>query len=492
MEEFFKSFKKVKKLGKGSYGNVYLVEKNGKRYALKVIKTRLKQGVESLKELDIMSRIKHPYINRAEKILSNIDDSKEKMKVGILMEPASKDLHGVLRDKKVKIPERLEILRQITSGLDFLHSANYFHMDLKPSNILMFGKDAKISDFGLALVTEEKDGEKVKEYPNRLMTVDHRSINVLQGDRNYTYADDVWSLGITFLELLAYGNPLFVDFHSRDYTKENVLKVYFKKLNSAVISKNLNLYLSHLEPDIRREAVNLISRMLSFSPQNRPTPREVLESPLFMKIYENGYLENATFYPPKSCDLYTYEGFDALVRISLRILISTETFFLAADLYQRSFAIRQPLVGKDETDYGNIVFHAALSLYMAIKMIEPYYPDKGKIAELSGNRFPKDLLSTGESLTINLLGGKIYSDNFFTNSSTKRRLLSSFELLRNCRVYRDVDLNEWKRMNDEEERNEGGFDKYIPFKDFIVSTKYYSNFEDSSDRSYIQKLYETD
>ena len=509
------SFKVIDKLGKGSFGNVYKVGYNGKFYALKVIKNAGKEGIKSLKELDIMTRLIHPNITKAElvvaeytrKVKSGDKNKKSKSKIGVLMEIAETDLFRAMYEKKFKIKNRIDILRQVSLGIKFLHDSNYLHMDVKPVNVLLFDNysAAKLTDFGLSLKTEEVDHEKFKNYPIEIVTIDHRSYNILKGDRKYTTADDIWALGITFLEVLSKGKSIFSKFKDKDYTEKKVLKNIVELLSPETISITLNAFLSKLEEP--SNAVSLITRMLDFDPKLRSSIDEVLSSPLFnppsslssqfplLPVIKLPSLTKMEINPPilkSNCDIFTYEGFDVLVRLSSKVAISIETFFLAVDIYHRSLAYRHQLTGDWTTDYNNIVYSASLSLYLAIKMIEPFFADSKLIAKLAGNLFPPEYLLIGEPIIVNSLNGILYPDNFFTSSTTLRRLQEAFEISRNCRKYPNIDLEEWKKLNHNEAEKEEKFNKYSPFILFFKTTSYYKNHFNDSSRDYISKLFKND
>ena len=218
-------FKVSAKLGEGSYGSVYRVsiDDSGKEYALKVIKNAAKEGIKSLRELDIMARINHPNIAKAEMIvvdyIEKITKKKKKIKyitrIGILMEIAEKDLYKALFSKTFTPEKALDVLKQVCLGCKFLHESNYLHLDIKPLNILIYPNNiARITDFGLSLHTNEK---RQVSFPVKLMTIDHRSPNILKGGTEYSEADDVWSLGITFLDVLSKGKSLFSDFKKKRF-----------------------------------------------------------------------------------------------------------------------------------------------------------------------------------------------------------------------------------------------------------------------------------
>lgn len=481
------SFNVISKLGKGSFGSVYKVEKNGKFYALKIIENDVKnEGIKSLRELDIMGKLSHPNLTDSKMVVA---EYQKESKIGILMDKADRDLYKAMYDKKFSTEERLKVLFQVTQGLDFLHDSGYLHLDLKPLNILMFPNNvAKITDFGLSLILEEKD----KYYPVKLTTVDHRAINIIKGSRKYTKADDIWSLGLIFMQVLSNGRYLFSKFKKNDFTSENVRKVYEEKLNSEVIKDTMNYYLSNLKKPLRKKVVDIISRMLIFDPDFRASSKEVLS--FFKKIKLNKEEKGIKINPPivkPDCQVVNYEGFDILVRLSSRIPISLETFFLAADIYQRALSLRRH---SDDSNQNNtyVIYTAVLALYMAVKMIETFFADTEKMISLSGNLFTSDKLIEGETVLVNEWKGIIYPENLFTFSSTLIRFNLAFDVLRNCFIYRKIDLKKWKEYNDTEEIIDKKYNKYSPFNDFLAQTSYYSLVINDQERNYIKELYEKD
>ena len=96
------------------------------------------------------------------------------------------------------------ILKETLKGLSYLHQNHQMHRDIKCAHLLVGLNGAvKISDFGLA--TKFKDGEKKNTCIGSPCWM---APEVLDQDdmSGYDYKADIWSLGITGLEL-AYGNP---------------------------------------------------------------------------------------------------------------------------------------------------------------------------------------------------------------------------------------------------------------------------------------------
>ena len=467
-------FDVVGTLGIGSYGTVFSVLKDKKIYALKVIDDPVKktdnEGIKSLKELDIMGRISHPNLMGGEIIVSEF--VKDVSRVGILMEKADSDLNKAMYRPDLTISDRYSILQQVVFGVKALHESGYLHLDLKPLNILMFGKTPKVSDFGLSILTENINGRREKYLPITTQTVDHRSINVINGSRTYKASDDVWSLGIIFLSVLAYGKSLFKGFRAEDFTEEKVKRVYEEKLSVKNIDTTLREFL--VDPAAKK-AGYIIKRMLDFNEEKRATITEILE---FLAFNKNVYV-SAKYKNPiieiVECDQVIYEGFKHLFRLGTQFGIRLETFFLAADIYQRTLIYRNHS-NSAEGKLRNIIYNATLSLYLAIKMVESYFADTEMLAKLSGNIFSGETLLIGETVLVNNLKGVLYPQNLFRVSTTERRLLQAFELLRNCFIYGKINLKKWREYSESEEKVDGTFNKYISFASFIGKTKYYREF----------------
>src|SRR5215475_4484129 len=118
--------------------------------------------------------------------------------------------------KRLPIPDRLELFRQVCSAIQYAHDRALIHRDLKPGNILITSDGApKLLDFGVAklLNPEFMQAPLVTQTDWRPMTPDYASPEQLRGE-TVTRATDIYSLGVLLYELLTGHRPYRVRQHS--------------------------------------------------------------------------------------------------------------------------------------------------------------------------------------------------------------------------------------------------------------------------------------
>ena len=187
------------KIGKGSFGEVFLVEHQATReqYALKQM-TREKEGSETKKLQDsewrLMSAIQCPFVVKL------FDHWEDEDKVFLLMEYLPGGDLFVLLNKMGRMSEEQAkfYIAQIVLALEHLHNLDIIYRDLKPENILLDSSGyIKIIDFGFA-----KQTEPGRRCVTLCGTPEYLAPEVFLG-RGYTSAVDYWALGILTWELVA-------------------------------------------------------------------------------------------------------------------------------------------------------------------------------------------------------------------------------------------------------------------------------------------------
>ena len=182
----------IRLLGEGGMGNVYLVKDfvENRIVALKLIKEKFfsNKAVDRFKnEFKMVSQLKHKNIIR----VHDLDVYKETDTYFFTMEYVEgQNLTDAFPDLSYK--EKLEILLQISRGLNYIHNRHIIHFDIKTDNIFLIrseaGYTAKIMDFGLANFAEDFSG-KVRG------TLVYIAPEVLM-KKDIDYRVDLYSLGM--------------------------------------------------------------------------------------------------------------------------------------------------------------------------------------------------------------------------------------------------------------------------------------------------------
>jgi len=260
-------FEKQERIGKGSFGEVYKgINKITKELvAIKIfdLDTSDEDTITDVqKEISILSKFDSEYVTKYQG--SFLFDTK----LWIVMDYAALGSmrnilkSGVIQEKFISV-----IIREVLHGLNYLHkSCGIIHRDIKAANILLTS-DAKVKlcDFGVS-------GQ---------LTMTHLRRNSFVGTpywmapevikrSNYDSKADIWSLGITIIEL-ACGNP-----PNSDLNPNVVIQVIIKSKPPSLLSKNFS-------PAIKE----FIDFCLKEEPEDRLTAESLLRTK-FIKTASKG------------------------------------------------------------------------------------------------------------------------------------------------------------------------------------------------------------
>jgi mitogen-activated protein kinase kinase len=170
-------------------------------------------------------------------------------------------------------PVRVDVLGKISEavlgGLAYLYSAHrIMHRDLKPSNILVNSKgNIKLCDFG---VSSELEGSIAETFVG---TGTYMAPERIQGSP-YTVKSDVWSVGLTLMEL-AIGKFPFAG-SADDDDEAGGPQGILDLLQQIVLEPSPKLPKSDAFPSILED---MIAKCLMKDPAERPTPKELYVSP---------------------------------------------------------------------------------------------------------------------------------------------------------------------------------------------------------------------
>lgn len=127
--------------------------------------------------------------------------------VHFVFEKATSDLHTCIYQQATNYGTMAKYMVQMALGVEFIHSRGIIHRDIKPNNILIFGRTpdtcggvgvAKICDFGLAK-PHTYQGSQTPD----VITSWYRAPEVALGNPKYDGKVDIWSLGCVFFEMIA-------------------------------------------------------------------------------------------------------------------------------------------------------------------------------------------------------------------------------------------------------------------------------------------------
>jgi len=167
----------------------------------------------------------------------------------------------------------LDWLMQICLALKYIHEKGIMHRDIKPSNILLMKDIAKLGDFSVAKTLSPN----LKYAKTMVATPKYLAPEIIKKEK-YSFKADIWSLGVTFYQLIYLEYP----FKGKNEAeiRENILEGNKKEI------KNPNSY----DPKL----IELINKMLSKRPEERPSSEEILDNTIIstrMSCYlkENNY-----------------------------------------------------------------------------------------------------------------------------------------------------------------------------------------------------------
>ena len=253
-------FKIIKELGKGSYGTVYTVKSliNSNIYVMKKMELNHlnpRQQVECYREVSILKKVSH------KNIIKYYSSFLEKNILYIIMEYAELgDLYSLIKHykKHSKFFSELDLWKissEILSGLDYLHTHNIIHRDIKCLN-LFITKDLhiKIGDLGVSAFSS--GGENF--HYTRVGTPLYISPELVK-QKPYDYKTDIWSFGCSLYHLACLEPP---------FTGGNLIV-----LGNNIVKGVPKALPNHYSNDLK----NFVDKMLEKKAEKRPSAKEALD-----------------------------------------------------------------------------------------------------------------------------------------------------------------------------------------------------------------------
>ncbi len=214
-----------RELGQGGMATVYLAEdlKHHRRVALKVLRPELAATLgpdRFFREIEVAAKLQHPHI-------LPLHDSGE---AGGFLYYVMPFVDGeslrrrLARGGELPIHDAVRILAEVADALAYAHGNGVVHRDIKPDNVLLSGRHALVSDFGVAKAVSEATGkQQLTTAGVALGTPAYMAPEQAAAEPTIDHRVDIYALGVMGYELLT-GRPPFVGASSQEILAAHITK----------------------------------------------------------------------------------------------------------------------------------------------------------------------------------------------------------------------------------------------------------------------------
>ncbi len=243
----------IRNIGEGGMANVYLAIDTilNRKVAVKILRGDLATDEKFVRkfqrEASAASNLDHP------NIVGIYDVGEDDGNYYIVMEYVEgRTLKSLIKRRgALTLPEVIDIMTQLTSGIAHAHEKGIIHRDIKPQNVLILDDGlVKIADFGIAQALNSNELTQT----NSVMGSVHYLPPEQANGTGSTYKSDIYSLGILMFELLIGKVP---------FKGENAVEIAIKQMKDPIPS------VCDLNENIPQSVENIVLKATAKNPKNR-------------------------------------------------------------------------------------------------------------------------------------------------------------------------------------------------------------------------------
>jgi len=205
-------FRVVRFIASGGMGDVYEADdlELHERLALKTIRAKVVGDGRALArfkhEVQFAKRVSHPNVCRIHDLGTHHGPVADMVFLTMQLLAGETLAQRLRRDGRMSLPEALPLVVQMAEALGAAHDAGVIHRDFKPSNVMLTGAKAMVTDFGLARSASTDEEVSLTESGNLVGTPAYMAPEQLtHGD--VTPATDIYALGLVMYEMLTGTRP---------------------------------------------------------------------------------------------------------------------------------------------------------------------------------------------------------------------------------------------------------------------------------------------
>jgi serine/threonine protein kinase len=190
------SYRLNKFLGAGSFGGVFHASEMVRNTSVQEVAVKVipESSDDKLIELQAARKLEHSNLIKAYSVGEFSFMNTEMLY--LVMELAQGSLENHIEKCSLSSGEIKNITTQVAQGLNYLHSQNKVHRDLKPGNILKVNQLYKLADFGLIRTLNNKSHTQTVSNSG---TIIYMPPEAFKGDISSAW--DMWSLGIMLIKM---------------------------------------------------------------------------------------------------------------------------------------------------------------------------------------------------------------------------------------------------------------------------------------------------